>query len=164
MAFWSSGQFSLHGPDKSRHCTITSHKSVSVSHCAERMNYWTADGERDIHTYIHTCAQARLRVRSHIPVRNPVLGVWIMRGVREWRRVMPFYTCCCFRLHQERKQHRTFKTLHGYLSQRLTVCLTWRNYCSDLDPNDFSLSSIYHLKVAILYLIYIPFWNIFLNQ
>lgn len=56
MAFCSSGQFSLHGPDKSRHCTITSHKSVSVPHCAEWMNYWTGAGEKDIHTHTNTFA------------------------------------------------------------------------------------------------------------
>lgn len=52
-AFCSSGQFSLHGPDKSRHCTITSHKSVSVPHCVEWMNYWTGAGEKDVHAYTH---------------------------------------------------------------------------------------------------------------
>lgn len=54
MAFCSSGQFSLHGPDKSRHCTITSHKSVSVPHCAEWMNYWTGAVEKDIRTHTNT--------------------------------------------------------------------------------------------------------------
>lgn len=65
--FCSCGQFSLYGPDKSRHCTITSHKSWSVSCCAELMNYWT--GGKSAHMGTHTLANIHTDtyLGAHLP-------------------------------------------------------------------------------------------------
>lgn len=121
-AFCSSGQFSLHGPDKSRHCTITSHKSVSVPHCAEWMNYWTGAGEKDVRTY----TQTRPRVRSRIGFaqsRSSALIIWWAWGwclVLMWtgesvsHMLLDQALNYAVRLPEECKQ---------YLNRRVRVCL-----------------------------------------
>lgn len=55
-AFCSSGQFSLRGPDKSRHCTITSHKSVCSP--LRWMDALLNRSWRERSTYIHTNTSA----------------------------------------------------------------------------------------------------------
>ncbi len=98
-AFCSSGQFSLRGPDKSRHCTITSHKSVSVPQCAEWMHYWTGAGEKEVHTY----TQTRPQVHSRIGFVQSCSSGLIIRWAWGWCLVLMWtgetvWYCCCIRL------------------------------------------------------------------
>lgn len=66
-AFCSCGQFSLYGPDKSRHCTITGHKSLSVPCCVELLNYWT--GGKSAHLDTHTLAN--IHIDTYLGARSP---------------------------------------------------------------------------------------------
>lgn len=120
MAFCSSGQFSLHGPDKSRHCTITSHKSVSVPHCAEWMNYWTGAVEKDIRTHINTSAGTF----AHTQLQSSCLGLiirwaWGMFGfyVDMWKCFRPAAVPGFELLPEECKQCLSDGVKFG--------CLTW---------------------------------------
>lgn len=55
---------------------IAQSQAINLCLFPTALSGWIIEQQTVRETYIHTCAQTGLRVRSHIPVRNPVLGVW----------------------------------------------------------------------------------------
>lgn len=114
--FCSCGQFSLYGPDKSRHCTITGHKSLSVSCCAEMMNYWT--GGKSVHMGMHAGANIHkdTYLGTHLPHHRILLSITkLLRVTWEKADHDRLLFVICIQLHQTKCFKNITKYFQAYL-------------------------------------------------